>query len=1122
MTLTQSRPEVFRRRYILGERLGSGGMGSVVRATDRLTGETVALKRMPAGSAVADDATLRLALTREFQVLASLRHPNVVDVLDYGFDDEQRPYFTMSLIENAVSLREAGRRAPLAQKVSLLIQVLEALVYLHRRGIIHRDLKPDNALVTPDGQVRVLDFGLAIARDQGPDGVYAGTVRYMAPEVVRGEPPDEASDLYSVGVMAYEMITGRQPFDGATLQELMANVMLTEPDMSAVDLLTSSELRRMGRNIDAAEALPGDERTTVGLDLPVDPGADRTVVLRPNATPPDEQPTQVFVPRPDDTPATGGRNSSTNPFVVILRRLLAKNREHRYRDARHVIEDLRAALGEPAREESHEIRESFLQAARFVGREAELQRLTQALNEATGGSGSIWLVGGESGVGKSRLLDELRTTAMVQGMMVVRGQAVSEGGLPFQIWREPLRHLVLGVDLDDANAAVLKQIVPDIERLLERTVPDAPALEAGDAQQRLLSTITQLLQTYCARHPHGVLIILEDLQWASKGLDIIPALGSTVRSLPVLIVANYRNDEAPHLPSRLPGCHLLELKRLEKRAIIELSESMLGEAGRQPEVVELLARETEGNVFFLIEVARALAEEAGQLTRVGRLPLPERVTAGGIQALLQRRLDHVPAPYRPLLAKAAVSGRELDLRLLAHLSGDVNIDDWLTACVNAAVMDWRDGRWRFAHDKLREHIIDELDEAQRRALHRAVAEAIEAVYAQQLAQRAAILAYHWSHTEQRDKEYFYCRMAGDEAVAISAYSEAQRFYERALEMLLNGQVPHSDAEEITLRAQLGDMHQALGDYETAHVHLQSALRLARAIQDAQLTAEALIGLGWVTMRQGDMEQAARHSAEALEIARAGDDPRMLVEASYLAGLIELIEGRHEVARSYLMECLPQARNLGDQTHIANITNALGAVAEGLGQYDEAYRCLTEAQEIAAKLGNRLLAANAQGNLGRVEYVQGRYQQANEHFNRALQLFREIDNVYGEATVLYFLGFIEIALDREDTAAGYLRESIRLSMKIGAITITLIALCGIARLRMRAGDHAGAVELLSMVLNHAASGGDVDVERESVPLLNELGQLLPPDALSAALERGRDGDLDSVVSGILEVSQAAND
>jgi len=223
-----------------------------------------------------------------------------------------------------------------------------------------------------------------------------------------------------------------------------------------------------------------------------------------------------------------------------------------------------------------------------------------------------------------------------------------------------------------------------------------------------------------------------------------------------------------------------------------------------------------------------------------------------------------------------------------------------------------------------------------------------------------------------------------------------------------------------------------------------------------------------------------------------------------------------------MECLPQARNLGDQTHIANITNALGAVAEGLGQYDEAYRCLTEAQEIAAKLGNRLLAANAQGNLGRVEYVQGRYQQANEHFNRALQLFREIDNVYGEATVLYFLGFIEIALDREDTAAGYLRESIRLSMKIGAITITLIALCGIARLRMRAGDHAGAVELLSMVLNHAASGGDVDVERESVPLLNELGQLLPPDALSAALERGRDGDLDSVVSGILEVSQAAND
>lgn len=1126
MMLTQAAPELIGRRYIPGQRLGAGGMGAVVRAIDRLTGETVALKRMPAKSNAADDATLRLALTREFQTLASLRHPNVVSVLDYGFDDAQQPYFTMSLIENAVSLREAGRGAALAQKVGLLIQVLEALVYLHRRGIIHRDLKPDNALVTPDGQVRVLDFGLAVVRDQGLEGVYAGTVRYMAPEVIHGHQPDTASDLYSVGVMAYEMLAGRQPFDGATIHELMANVLMTEPDMAAIDVLTAGELRRMGRDpytrADAADQDTGD-RTLIGLERPAEPGADRTMLLRPVEIPDDDQPTQVFdrpLP-PGARAAAGHRHDDANPFVAILRRLLAKHPADRYADARHVIEDLRAALGEPAHEESLEIRESFLQAARFVGREAELSQLTDALDEAIGGRGSVWLVGGESGVGKSRLLDEVRTIAMVQGMLVLRGQAVSEGGMPYQMWREPLRRLLLGVNVSDADAAVLKQIAPDIDRLLKRPIPDAPALEASDAQQRLLATITQLFHACCRAESGGVLLLLEDVQWATKGLDVLAALQSVARGLPVMIVANYRNDEAPDLPARLPDCRLLELRRLGERDIAELSESMLGEAGRRPEVIDLLTRETEGNVFFLIEVARALAEDAGQLTRVGRLPLPERVIAGGIQAILQRRLDHVPVPYRPLLALAAVSGRQLDLRLLARLAGEIDFDNWLTACVNAAVMDWQDGRWRFAHDKLREHIVAELEDGRRRALHRAVAEAVEAVYADQLAQRAAMLAHHWAYAEQHDKEYFYSRVAGDEAVEVSAYTDAQRFYERALEMLLNGLVAHSHAEEIDLRVRLGDMHQALGDYEAALDHLQASLRLARATRSQAQAAEALIGLGWVTMRQGEMEQAARQSAEALDLARAGGDRRMLVEALYLAGLIELIEGRYQNARDYLSECLPRARDLDDRSHLANVTNALGAVAEGLGEYDDAIRFLNEAQEIAGTLGNRFLAANALGNLGRVDYVQQHYHEASAHFSQSLQLFREIGNAYGEATVLYFLGFIEIALGNDARATGYLHESIQLSIKIGAATVTLIALCGIARLKLRAGEHVAAVELLGLILNHAASGGDVDVEKESVPLLNELGALLPPDELHAALERGSAGDLDTVVSRLVDLRWATH-
>src|SRR5687767_12284436 len=156
-------------------------MGAVYQATDRLSGQAVALKRVLTDGSQGKTAgnALRLALAREFQVLASLRHPNVISVLDYGFDSTRQPYFTMALLDKPRTIYDAARGQSLEVRVRLLIQLLQALVYLHRRGIVHRDLKPDNALVLPDGQLKVLDFGLAFARKHGTAGEFSGTPAYM-------------------------------------------------------------------------------------------------------------------------------------------------------------------------------------------------------------------------------------------------------------------------------------------------------------------------------------------------------------------------------------------------------------------------------------------------------------------------------------------------------------------------------------------------------------------------------------------------------------------------------------------------------------------------------------------------------------------------------------------------------------------------------------------------------------------------------------------------------------------------------------------------------------------------------------------------------------------------------
>jgi serine/threonine protein kinase/Tfp pilus assembly protein PilF len=228
---------------ILGA-LGSGGMGEVYRARDLRLGREVAIKVLPPD--VASHADRLARFEREARTVAGLNHPNIVTL--FSFEDEEGIRFlTMELVEGqSLSTLIAPQGVPLARLLEIAIPLADALSSAHERGVVHRDLKPANVMVTREGRVKVLDFGLAklVEEAKGADwsvgptmetpisgeGMVLGTVPYMAPEQIRGQATDARSDLFALGVVLYELATGRRPFVGATPADVSSSILRDTPD----------------------------------------------------------------------------------------------------------------------------------------------------------------------------------------------------------------------------------------------------------------------------------------------------------------------------------------------------------------------------------------------------------------------------------------------------------------------------------------------------------------------------------------------------------------------------------------------------------------------------------------------------------------------------------------------------------------------------------------------------------------------------------------------------------------------------------------------------------------------------------------------------------------------------
>jgi len=576
-------------------------------------------------------------------------------------------------------------------------------------------------------------------------------------------------------------------------------------------------------------------------------------------------------------------------------------------------------------------------ASVFVGRERELAALLAGLEDAVSGRGSLFLIAGEPGIGKSRLVDELATRAKARGARALWGRCWEAGGSPpYWPWLQPVRSCLQDLDQGTlraqmgAGACHLARMVPEVRELCP-DIPAAPSLDAEEARFQLFDSATRFLKSVARTQP--IVLVLDDLHAAdTPSLLLLRFLAGALSDSRLLVLATYRDGElGPDHPltstlaelAREPVSRGLVLGGLAKPDVARFIE--ITSERRPPQgLVTAVYAQTEGNPLFVGEVVRLLVRE-GRLdedaeSRTRRLGMP-----AGMRQVIGRRLGHLSSECGRILGLASVLGREFGLTALERLSGteadrllkvlDEAVDARVVTEVPGMV-----GRLRFSHALVRDVFYEELGASRRTQLHLKMCDVLEALHAPNTEPHLAELAYHSFEAAPAGdvgKAIDYARRAGDRALRLLAYEEAARLYRMALAALASKQ-PREEATECELRIVLGETQMRAGDAPAAKESYRAAADVARRLNLPELLARAALGHGgrfaWAAAR-GD-----RLLVDLLETAMhtLGDAPSEL-RAKVLARLAAALRDSppHRAQRMSLSEqAIAIARQVGDAAALA--------------------------------------------------------------------------------------------------------------------------------------------------------------------------------------------------------------
>ncbi len=905
--------------YRILKRLGGGGMGEVFEAEDLRLGRKVALKFLKPW--IAADPDLRSRFQREARAASALDHPNICAIHDIDETADGQLFIVMAFYSGeTLDLKIARGSLAVDDAVAVTVQVARALVKASEMGIVHRDVKPANIMVTPEGVVKILDFGIARLAGRGeltePGGV-VGTAAYMSPEQALGEATDGRTDIWSLGVVLYEMLTGRKPFQGGGGPAAVAAIVNQTPQP------------------------PSDLRPSIGPDL-------ERILSR----------------------ALAKSRAERYPHMADLLRDLTSFRGPGPVEPSASVSPLPSIGGDERSEDDR--------GPVFVARDRELALLDRFLAAALAGRGTVAFVTGEAGSGKTALMNGFARLAQAAEVdLVVAGgscNAHTSIGDPYLPFREVLSLLTGDVEarwaaraMNREQAGRLWHLLPESARalvvagqgLIDTFVPGAALLERAEArasgrpdwlvelsrvvarraaieaarltQSDLFEQYGRVLRRLARARP--LVLLFDDLQWADAGsVSLLFHLGKRIGASRILIVGAYRPSEVAlgrggerhpltSVLNELQRDHgelRVDLGKTEGRrfveAFLDTEPNRLGSRFR-----DAFYRQTRGLALYTVELVREM-QESGALIHdaegrwVEGPSLDWTAVPARVEAVVGERLARLPKDAAELLTLASVEGEAFTAEAVAHVLG---IDGFEAVRRLSGVLDRRhhlvqprgirrlgDQRlslFRFRHNLFQKTLYGRLTEAERAYLHEKVGTVLEALYGERAAEISIQLARHFEQAGLAEKAIDYLRQAGETAGRQSANDEAIAHLTKALELLeALPPSPERELRELGFRTTLGPLLMAARGWvapETEATYARARELCRRTGRDAQLFP-VLWGLWQFHNVAGELEKARGMAEELLDLARRLEDPALLPAAHRALGETAFWLGDLEGARAH--------------------------------------------------------------------------------------------------------------------------------------------------------------------------------------------------------------------------------